>query len=66
MNDTEVKPKLSKHVTTAVNALEKQIEVYDKKLLKLQAKMIIQENQCELLKESISGLRDQILKLQEG
>lgn len=61
-NLTEQKP-LTKHIQTAVNAIEKEIEKRQNKVLRFTEKAAEYEYAAEELRQSISGLQAQISKL---
>lgn len=58
----EQKP-LTKHISAAVNAIQKEIDKRDNKLRKLLAKSFEAQKEADALRESISGLEEQIKKL---
>lgn len=62
METTETKP-LTKHIQTAVNAIQKQIDKYGDQIIKLKNKAYIAEQQADALSEAIAGLNEQISKL---
>ncbi len=65
MSETEqtTEKQLGRHIVTAINAIQKQIDKYESQVLKLLAKSGKLENQAEHLKESIEGLREPQSKL---
>lgn len=60
--ETDQKP-LTKHIQTAVNAIQKQIESYEKKVVKYQNNARLSLDAAETLQEEIAGLEEQISKL---
>lgn len=59
---TETKP-LTKHIQTAVNAIQKQIDKYESQCRKIRERIQVSENEYHTLQESIAGLEEQISKL---
>lgn len=62
METTETKP-LTKHIQTAVNAIQKQIDKYESQREKLQKKIQEAQNEDKDIYSSIEGLQEQISKL---
>lgn len=64
MNETEVKPKLSKHISAAVNAIQKEIDRKEKEITKLNKRANHALDEAADLRNAIVGLAEQIAKLQ--
>ncbi len=58
---TEVK--LSKHLSAAVNAIQKEIDRKDKRLKVILDRIQADEEEAETIREECSGLEEQIAKL---
>lgn len=63
MEETATKTKLSGHIKTAVNAIEKEIFRLNVKVKKLEDKAIAAYQEVEELKKEIEGLKEQQAKL---
>lgn len=59
---TETKP-LTKHIQTAVNAIQKQIDKYCKQAYSLRTKAGQLETDADIIDDAIQGLKEQISKL---
>lgn len=61
--NTETEVKLSKHLSAAVNAIQKEIDKKQKEVKKLADKATDAENQAATLRDEIDGLKEQQAKL---
>lgn len=63
MTETEQTTKLSKHLSAAVNAIQKEIDKKEKQSQKLKEKILYAEHEASVLRDEIIGLEEQIAKL---
>lgn len=61
--NTETEVKLSKHISAAINAIRKEIDKKQNQVIKLSIKEREAQEQADVIREEISGLREQISKL---
>ena len=65
MSETEqtTEKQLGRHIVTAINAIQKQIDKYEKQVFHLRAKAGQLETDADILVDEMQGLREQISKL---
>lgn len=61
--ESTTETKLSKHLSAAVNAIQKEIDKKDKRLKVILDRITADEQEAENIREECSGLEEQISKL---